>query len=494
MEAEHSIMRSICTRCLVVIALMYPNIVWAQAEQRESASQAPATGALQASGSGAAEEHWWQRFGFGAKAGLSRATFAGEGSSSDYAPRLAGTLGGLVNVRLLSWLAIQPEVLFVSKGPDIEVDGAVTDTFVVHYVEIPLLARVTIPISESARPYLLVGPTLGALLSFKLEDLEDGTIADRTDQAKSMDLGVLGGLGLEYAFSSRHAVVLEGRYNRSLETIARDEAEDLKNSVVTFMVGYQYSLSPGSATPPPPPEPPEDSDLDGIPDQDDDCRREAEDKDGFQDEDGCPDLDNDGDGTPDTQDDCRDDAGPLESQGCPDDDSDGIANEKDDCPSEAGPPSTRGCPDGDDDGIADKLDYCPNTRGTIDLEGCKLVKLSQTRLELLDEVRFRPRDGRIEKISDSLLREVADLLQKRSDLGKLHVTVYVSTKERARPRDVAAAKRKAETGAKEMVSRLTAIDAKLSERLEAKGESEPSTGADEYRLELTFSDDGAEQN
>ena len=44
--------------------------------------------------------------------------------------------------------------------------------------------------------------------------------------------------------------------------------------------------------------------YDGIPDSVDACPDEAEDKDGFQDEDGCADADNDGDGQPDGQDDC----------------------------------------------------------------------------------------------------------------------------------------------------------------------------------------------
>jgi hypothetical protein len=52
-----------------------------------------------------------------------------------------------------------------------------------------------------------------------------------------------------------------------------------------------------------PPPPPADSDSDGLTDDADKCVNEPEDKDGFQDEDGCPDLDNDGDGVADTADD-----------------------------------------------------------------------------------------------------------------------------------------------------------------------------------------------
>src|SRR5690606_19588466 len=47
-----------------------------------------------------------------------------------------------------------------------------------------------------------------------------------------------------------------------------------------------------------------DTDGDGLMDDVDKCPNEAEDKDGFQDDDGCPDNDNDGDGVADANDKC----------------------------------------------------------------------------------------------------------------------------------------------------------------------------------------------
>jgi hypothetical protein len=47
-----------------------------------------------------------------------------------------------------------------------------------------------------------------------------------------------------------------------------------------------------------------DSDKDGVKDADDHCPYLAEDRDGFQDDDGCPDLDDDGDMVPDLDDKC----------------------------------------------------------------------------------------------------------------------------------------------------------------------------------------------
>ena len=65
-----------------------------------------------------------------------------------------------------------------------------------------------------------------------------------------------------------------------------------------------------------------DRDGDGIPDNLDKCPDDPEDKDGFEDEDGCPDPDNDKDGIPDSADACPNEPetvnGFQDEDGCPD--------------------------------------------------------------------------------------------------------------------------------------------------------------------------------
>jgi OOP family OmpA-OmpF porin len=96
----------------------------------------------------------------------------------------------------------------------------------------------------------------------------------------------------------------------------------------------------------------EDTDGDGIPDSRDMCVLEPEDKDGYLDEDGCPDPDNDLDGIHDTVDKCpnepEDPDGFEDADGCPDpdNDKDNVADVDDQCPNEPGPPDgdRPGCP------------------------------------------------------------------------------------------------------------------------------------------------------
>jgi len=115
-----------------------------------------------------------------------------------------------------------------------------------------------------------------------------------------------------------------------------------------------------------------DSDSDALPDDIDRCPLDPEDRDGFQDEDGCPDADNDGDGVVDKADACPLEPGAVEARGCPvkDRDGDGVSDPADSCPDVAGIKVLAGCPDSDSDGIPDAEDKCPQQAGTKENGGC----------------------------------------------------------------------------------------------------------------------------
>jgi outer membrane protein OmpA-like peptidoglycan-associated protein len=120
--------------------------------------------------------------------------------------------------------------------------------------------------------------------------------------------------------------------------------------------------------------PDRDNDNDGIKDGDDRCPDDAEDMDGFEDGDGCPDLDNDNDGIKDSDDSCPNEPGTASYLGCPvpDTDGDGIKDDVDACPKVKGIPEKGGCPedDRDHDGIADAIDVCPDVAGHVTAAGC----------------------------------------------------------------------------------------------------------------------------
>jgi outer membrane protein OmpA-like peptidoglycan-associated protein len=128
---------------------------------------------------------------------------------------------------------------------------------------------------------------------------------------------------------------------------------------------------------------PTDTDSDGVGEKEDRCPGVPEDRDGFQDADGCPDPDNDADGVLDPDDKCPLEPGAPDRGGCPeqaprDADGDGVDDVADKCGGAAedkdGFEDTDGCPepDNDDDGLLDRADKCPLEPGPPTNLGCPL--------------------------------------------------------------------------------------------------------------------------
>ena len=175
-----------------------------------------------------------------------------------------------------------------------------------------------------------------------------------------------------------------------------------------------------------------DSDGDGIPNREDNCPDEPEDLDGFEDEDGCPDLDNDNDGIPDHTDGApnlpEDIDGFQDGDGIPDldNDEDGITDERDKCPNEPedfdGFEDQDGCPDldNDNDGIPDPTDKCPNKPETFndyqDDDGCPDEKPKPGIVEIgeglvLPDVTFATGKAELTENAKTVLNTVFEILQ-----------------------------------------------------------------------------------
>jgi outer membrane protein OmpA-like peptidoglycan-associated protein len=190
-----------------------------------------------------------------------------------------------------------------------------------------------------------------------------------------------------------------------------------------------------------------DRDRDGIKDNVDRCPDTPEDKDGFQDTDGCPDLDNDADSIPDVTDKCpnvpEDRDGFEDQDGCPepDNDKDGILDRVDKCPNEPedndGWDSLDGCPDPDNDadGILDVNDLCPfepeTVNGYADNDGCpdeEQVRVVGDKIVLDDRVHFFVNSAVIRQISFPLLQRLTKLVAEHPEYT--HISVEGHADER----------------------------------------------------------------
>jgi outer membrane protein OmpA-like peptidoglycan-associated protein len=185
--------------------------------------------------------------------------------------------------------------------------------------------------------------------------------------------------------------------------------------IVRFVAGASWSNAGPEARPAAPPPAPVaatpqvDTDKDGIPDARDKCPREPETKNGYKDDDGCPDknphdVDTDGDGLMDDVDKC-----PAEAE-----DKDGFEDD-DGCPD----------PDNDKDGIPDAMDKCPTEPETInnvkDDDGCPdkgIVTLKEGELETLRPIFFQTDRARVRHAFRPALDDIAAILKAHPEIGR----------------------------------------------------------------------------
>ncbi len=205
----------------------------------------------------------------------------------------------------------------------------------------------------------------------------------------------------------------------------------------------------------PPPPVPKVGDCDGdglLDDVDAKCPCDAENYNGFEDEDGCPDdPDTDGDGLKDSVDACRllpeDKDAYLDEDGCPelDNDDDGIldVNDKDaagkSCANDPEDPDgyedEDGCPEPDNDGdkVADLQDQCPNEAGPADGDkpGCpkkpSLVIVTATEIKITQQIHFEFDKDIIRKESFPILDAVVEVLIKNPKI-KIEIQGHTDNK------------------------------------------------------------------
>jgi hypothetical protein len=139
--------------------------------------------------------------------------------------------------------ALQPELLFSTKGSKVEYGGNFFDQTIkynLNYLDLPVLA--VFKLGESAEIH--VGPYVSYLLGANIShdgDLGSGIDEIDKDHLKSFDYGLSGGFGLNFG-----NLQVGARYNYGLAKLADSDAAELligdsKNSVAQLYLAFNFN-------------------------------------------------------------------------------------------------------------------------------------------------------------------------------------------------------------------------------------------------------------
>ncbi len=180
--------------------------------------------------------------GFGVKAGTAVSNVFGK-DVYDQKFRAGFSYGIFMTYGFGRTFAIQPELLFVMKGSKY-VNGtgleAYRETMSLEYVELPILAKVYLPLSRSFRTHVFAGPAPALNIRARVDASFAGESQQETlDNIMGVDIGLAAGAGIEVPVRSGW-ITFDVRYTAGLTTLSKEADDDIRNGALSFLFGYVF--------------------------------------------------------------------------------------------------------------------------------------------------------------------------------------------------------------------------------------------------------------
>ena len=183
---------------------------------------------------------------FGVKGGFNMSNFLSNDDEANDENVLYGFNAGVyATLPISDFVAIQPEILFTTKGAELEYSNAFASgntKFRLNYIEVPLLVRVNITKNFNVH----AGGYASYLVSSKVTG--DGSVEfDQdvdTDDLNKFDAGIAAGVGVDF-----NPISIGLRYNYGLTTVGKERTvlgttttvPDVKNSSLSLYLSYKLN-------------------------------------------------------------------------------------------------------------------------------------------------------------------------------------------------------------------------------------------------------------
>lgn len=173
----------------------------------------------------------------GVKVGLAFSTLGGD-VNDNVVGQTGMSLAYFFSYRLGNGIAIQPEILVAQKGADSAVlneSGRDAD-LLYTYIDVPVFGRYNLSLGNGLTPYAYGGPMLG--INIDSSRRVSTNARDWDAETNNIDVGVAGGLGLDYLIKNNVGATIDARFTMGfLDADAVDDDANITNRAFVVMLG-----------------------------------------------------------------------------------------------------------------------------------------------------------------------------------------------------------------------------------------------------------------
>jgi hypothetical protein len=196
-----------------------------------------------------------QVLSIGPKVGANLSNFYGDVNNQMMQPGLSA--GAILTYSVINTFGVSLEALYSQKGAKFENAPNSTERLNfnrrLNYVEVPLLARYFLNKEGDFRPNIFLGPSFGFKLNAKdvNRSVTGGTARPEqeiTNTINPLDVGITGGIGLNFHVQGAMRALLDVRYTHGLSDVAESQsigfAADPRvcNSALTISAGVSFGI------------------------------------------------------------------------------------------------------------------------------------------------------------------------------------------------------------------------------------------------------------
>jgi opacity protein-like surface antigen len=183
---------------------------------------------------------------FGLKGGINIANLSGD-EFEDFDTRTGLTVGAVLDINIpMLPIGIESGIYYTQKGvsfsESIDFFGEMMDfkgKLKLDYIEVPVLAKISLGPPGPLSPHLLVGPYVGFNLNaeFDISSNGESESEDISDDINSTDFGFLAGVGVDFNLGLTK-LNIQARYTFGLNDISDDI--DSRHRVLSLVAGITF--------------------------------------------------------------------------------------------------------------------------------------------------------------------------------------------------------------------------------------------------------------